>query len=316
MAFEGEMGHLTSEQIQEFLDRQLTREEEVAVQEHLSACTHCQSEMEAWGLLFSDLGSLPELEPSPALLHEVLQQAPVREPLGSRARAWLAARKAGHLDEAHIPPNSIQDYLEGLLPTQPATRLEAHLASCDSCRSELGDWKALMGSFGPMGYFAPRPGFSERVMAQVMVPAPVPLRDRGLASLPGRALAWIRSMLPQTRHGWAVAGGMASAPTITLTALIYLVFSRPLVTPGTFGSYLLWKASSLFDSALALVASFVSQSSILLRVFSVLEPVVRSPVLLGLGGLVFSLISAGALWVLYKNLLATSTDDRYARARV
>jgi anti-sigma factor RsiW len=316
VAFKGEMGHLTSEQIQEFLDRQLTREEEAAAQEHLSACTHCQSEVEAWGLLFSDLGSLPELDPGPAFLHAVLQQAPVREPVGAGARGWLAARKARRLDEAHIPPGSIQDYLEGLLPTQPAARLEAHLASCETCRCQVVEWDGLMESMGPLGHFAPAPGFAERVMAQVMVPSPAPLRDRSLASLPGRAWAWIRSVLPQTRHGWAVAGGVASAPTITLMALTYLVFSRPLMTPGNFGSYLLWKATGLLDSIPALVASFISQSSILLGFFSVLEPVVTSPVLLGLGGLVFSLISAGALWVLYKNLLATPTDDRYARARV
>jgi hypothetical protein len=34
------------------------------------------------------------------------------------------------------------------------------------------------------------------------------------------------------------------------------------------------------------------------------------------GGLLFSLFSAAALWVLYKNLIVTQSDDRYARARV
>jgi hypothetical protein len=99
-------------------------------------------------------------------------------------------------------------------------------------------------------------------------------------------------------------------------ALTYLVFSRPLMTLGNFGSYLLWKAGGLFDNVAALVTSFVSQSSALLRLFSILEPVASSPLLLGLGGLAFSLFSAGALWVLYKNLLVTQPEDGYARARV
>ena len=316
MAFDGDKRHLTSEQIQEFLDQQLTPQEEAAVRGHLGACTRCQSEAETWGLLFSDLGSLPELDPGPAFLNEVLQQAPVREPVGALARGWLDARKARRREEAHVPAGSIQDYLENLLPAQPAARLEAHLSSCGTCRDEVQEWETLLGSFQPLGHFAPKSGFAERVMAQVLVPAPVAVATGRWSSLPGRALAWARSLLPSTRHGWAVAGGMASAPTITMTALIYLVFSRPLLTPGTFGSYLLFKASALVDTVVAVVSTGVSESEILLRAYSLLEPLIQSPFLLGVGGLLFSLISAGALWVLYRNLIFTSSDDRYARARV
>jgi hypothetical protein len=153
-------------------------------------------------------------------------------------------------------------------------------------------------------------------MAQVMVPAPVPIRTRGVSSVPGRVLAWARSFLPQTRHGWAVAGGVASAPTITLMTLVYLVFSRPLVTPGTFGSYLLFKASALVDSVVSSLSALVTENTTLMWMYSLIEPVIQSPFLLGLGGLAFSLISAGALWVLYRNLIVIPVDDRYARARV
>jgi hypothetical protein len=109
---------------------------------------------------------------------------------------------------------------------------------------------------------------------------------------------------------------MASAPTITMGALVYLVFSRPLLTPGNFGSYVLWKASALVESVSAAVSAAVMESAMLLRLVEILEPLARSPLFLGLGGLVFSLLSAGALWVLYKNLIVTPSDDRYARARV
>ncbi len=314
MAFEGDPRHLTSEQIQEFLDRQLTREEEASVQEHLSACPHCQGELEGWKLLFSDLGSLPELDPGRVFHQEIMGQAPVLAP--ERTPGRRAARKARKLAEAHIPHGSIQDYLENLLPPQPAARVEAHLASCDSCQSRVQEWQALLGAFPRLGHFAPKPGFAERVMAQVMVPAPVPVRAGGLSSIPGRALNWVRGVLPQTRHGWAVVGGMASAPTITVVTLVYLLFSRPLLTPGNFVSYLLWKGSSFLDVAAGTVSSLVTESGTLLRLVTFLEPVTQSPLLMGLGGLVFSLFSAGALWVLYRNLIATPPDDRYARARV
>ena len=173
-----------------------------------------------------------------------------------------------------------------------------------------------MGAFSPLGHFSPSPGFSERVMAHVLMPAPVPVRSKAWRSLPRRALAWTRSLLPETRHGWAVAGGIASAPTITMAALIYMVFSRPLLTPGNLISYLFFKASTISDTLLAFVSGLVSQNATLGRWVSFLEPVAQSPLLLGLGGLGFSLLSAVALWVLYRNLLVPPSDIRYARARV
>lgn len=316
MAFDGELRHLTSENIQEFLDRQLTPREEAAVREHLAVCARCQSEAEGWSLLFSDLSSLPELQPGPAFLQDVLQQVPVPEPAVGKAHGWMAARKRRRYEEAHIPVGSIQDYLENLLPPQPRTRLEAHLEGCASCGKEMKEWENLLLSFQALGHFAPKSGFAERVMTQVMVPAPVPVRSGGWSSFPGRVLAWARSLLPETRHGWAVAGGIASAPTITMGALVYLVFSRPLLTPGTFGSYMLWKASALFDSLVATISAGVIESPVLLWIYSLLEPLIQSPFLLGVGGLAFSLVSAGALWVLYRNLIVTPPDNRYARARI
>lgn len=316
MATDGEMRHLTSEQIQEFLDRQLPPREEAMVQEHLAVCPRCQSEAETWGLLFADLSSLPELDPGPLFQRDVLEQAPVRETRPGMVQGWRAARAARRREEAHVPTGSIQDYLENLLPAQPAARLEAHLESCSTCREKVREWEGVLGSFQSLGHFSPSPGFVARVMEQVMVPAPVPITRRGWSSIPGRALAWGRNFLPKTRHGWAVAGGVASAPTITMAALVYLVFSRPLLTPGAFGSYVFWKVSSFVESLFSAVSAMAMESATLLRLVEILGPFARSPLFLGLGGLVFSLLSAGALWVLYKNLIVTQSDYRYARARV
>lgn len=316
MASGGEMRHLTSERIQEFLDRRLTPLEEASVGEHLAVCPRCQSEAEGWRLLFSDLADLPELDPGSAFSEVVLGSAPVREGALSRPRHWLAARSAERREGAHIPSASIQDYLEGLLPAHPSSRVEAHLTACASCQEEVREWKSLMGSLQPLSHFAPGSAFAERVMAQVTVPAPVPARSGRLASLPVRVLAWSRSLLPRTRHGWAVAAGVASAPTITMVTLVYLLFSRPLLTLGNFGSYFLWKASALLGTVLSSVSALVMESETLFQLYSLLQTLGRSPFLLGLGGLVFSLVSAAALWVLYRNLFVNTPDDRYARARV
>ncbi len=316
MAWDGEMRHMTSERIQEFLDRRLTPEGEAAVREHLSVCPRCQSEAEAWRLLFSDLAELPQLDPGPSFIGAVLEQAPVREATGPRPRQWIAAMSARRPEGVHIPTASIQDYLDGLLPAPPSRRVQAHLAACSSCRDEVQEWESLMAAIPRLGHFAPSPSFAEQVMAQVNVPSPVPARSHRLASIPGRVLGWSRSFLPKTRHGWAVAAGVASTPAITMATLVYLLFSRPLLTPANFGSYLLWKVAAFLSSFMTSASAFVMESGTLYPIYSLLETVGRSPFILGVGGIVFSLASATALWVLYRNLLVTSSDDRYARARV
>jgi anti-sigma factor RsiW len=91
----GDMRHLTSEDIQDLLDQELSPSEDARVREHLSSCVRCRSEMEAWSLLFGELGSLPDLAPGPAFSRAVLERLSVREPVGARVRGWLAARVPG-----------------------------------------------------------------------------------------------------------------------------------------------------------------------------------------------------------------------------
>ncbi len=314
MALGGESRHLTSEQIQEFLDQGLSSREEAMVREHLSVCAHCRGEAESWSFLFAELGSLPGLEPGPDFAPGVIQGLAVHRPLGQRVRSWAARARSAQPAGEHIPPEGIQDYLENLLPPLPSSRLEAHLASCDHCRESLEDWKSFMGSFQGLRRFSPEPGFADRVMAQVNVPAPVPAR--AWSSVPARVLGWARSLLPQTRRGWAVAGGVASAPTISIAALLYLVFSHPLTTLGTLSAYASLKASALFGSVFSGLVGRAMESLAAFRAYSLVEAVLASPLLVGLGGLIFSLLSAGALWVLYRNLASTHSEDGHARARV
>ena len=136
MALEGEMRHLTSERIQEFLDRRLTPGEEASVQEHLAVCPRCRSEMEAWNLLFSELADLPELQPGRAFSDQVLEHAPTREASRARPRWWLAARSSGETEEVHIPSASIQD-----IARSTSTRSSTSSPSLFTrSSSSLGSW--------------------------------------------------------------------------------------------------------------------------------------------------------------------------------
>ncbi len=308
--------HLTSEQIQDLLDQNLPPQEEGRVQEHLAVCPRCRSEVESWQTLFSGLGALPALTPSPAFSREILEQLPVRKPLAARIRSWLpggdgAPAPAG----GHLPPERIQDYLEGLLPSRLAARARAHLGACESCRNEAGAWERVFGSLGTLERFEPSSGFAQEVMARVSLPAPVTVGRRKLATLP--VLARLRGLLPVTKRGWAVAGGIASAPTITVVALLYQLFSRPLLSPGTFATYASWKVTALVGQFFGLASDSFLESVALFRAYSLVETLSGTPMLVGMGGLGFSCLSAAALWVLYKNLLTTPPGEgQHARVRM
>ncbi len=72
MAMKHPKTHLTAERIQAFLDDALSRDERAEVQEHATTCGRCTAEVEAWQLLYSELGELPELSPAPNFGDRVL----------------------------------------------------------------------------------------------------------------------------------------------------------------------------------------------------------------------------------------------------
>lgn len=314
MVTDGKPRHLASQQIQEFLDQELPPPEVAKVQEHLSACPRCQSEVDAWRVLYSELGSLPELVPGSGLSERVLAEIPARAPLGARLRGKIPWGATDARPGSHIPGDRLQDFAEGLLPARKAAGAEAHLAACEPCRHQFKGWERLFGTLAALGRFSPAPGFAERVLASVRVPSPLPAP---WVQAGGRALAWTRGFLPQTRRGWAVAGGIASAPTISMGVLFYLVFSHPLLSFGSFTTYVSWKASAALLSLASALGSAAVDSVAVFRAYSFVGALARSPLLVGIGGLGFSLMSALALWVLYRNLMATpSVENRYARAQV
>jgi hypothetical protein len=240
----------------------------------------------------------------------------VRAPAKGRLRAFLpgfgSARAAA---DTHVPSDRLQEFLEGALSGRQAARVAAHLSDCGSCRRDVRGWERLFASLKGLGHLRPSAGFAARVMALVRVPASVPERrwQRGTRQV----WAWARGFLPRTRRGWAIAGGVASAPTITFGALAYLVFSHPLLNAGSLATYLSWKLGALLSAAASVVGGAVVESVALFRIYAVLGALKDAPYLVGAGGVVFTALSAWAFWVLYRNVLsAPSMEKRYARIRV
>lgn len=316
MAKEFERGHLTPERIQEFLDDRLLPEEAGRVQEHLSVCVSCQAEVEVWDALFSDLGGLLEVAPSQGFADAVMARTSVRAPAKERLKVFLPGFGSSKATaESHVSAEGLQEFLEGALPGRQAARVAAHLSDCGSCRRDVRGWERLFASLKGLGHLRPSAGFAARVMALVRVPARVP--ERGWHRGTRRALAWARGFLPRTRRGWAIAGGVASAPTITFGALAYLVFSHPLLNAGSLATYLWWKLGSLLSAAASAVGGAVVESVALFRIYAVLGALRDAPYLVGAGGLVFTALSAWAFWVLYRNVIsAPPMEKRYARIRV
>ena len=75
--------HLSAEVLQAFLEGDLPGREGASVAQHLGSCARCDSELEVWRSLFSELGSLPSRRPSEGFRDRVMAEARCPRPTGS-----------------------------------------------------------------------------------------------------------------------------------------------------------------------------------------------------------------------------------------
>ncbi len=300
--------HLSAEEVQALLEGELPGRERARAEEHLDSCARCSEELETWRLLFSELGELPALEPRSGFSERVMAEVevPERMPLAARIRARLGALlPAG----AHPEGGRIQDFVDGLLPARQAARVRAHLEACETCAHEATEWRVLMGRLSSLPHKAPSEVFADRVMAGVRIPAPVRAPATQVAPVWARALAFVGRMVPKTRRAWAAISGVAVTPAVTLGLVVYAVFSHSALTPGALAAFLWWKANELAVLLWNAFVSHVLESETLFQVYSLLDSLAKAPWALVGGFAVLSVLMAGALWVLYKNLIVTDTAD-------
>ena len=306
--------HLTAERFQALLDDVLSLEERAEVQNHAAFCGRCQAELEAWHLLYSELGELPELSPAPNFRDRVLAGLETAVPAASAEKpvfGWLrgrAVRAAEHLDAERL-----QDYLEGLLPARQMARVSAHLEACGVCRSEEEQWRGLIQGIENLPVMAPSSAFAGRVMGHVRIGRLV--RPMAARTAQGRALAWAGRLVPRTQRAWAVISGIALTPATVFALLGYAVFSNPLVTPGALASFLWWKISGGATALWGLLADGLVESAIAFHAYSVFEVLAGAPALTAMVAVSFAAATGLSGWVLYRNLMTTRTvDGNYARA--
>src|SRR6476646_3721256 len=110
--------HATDDQLQDWLDGRLSREQLTRLEAHLDACPACRGEAETWRALVAELSSLPALEPRQGFSGRVLDAVGRRpEPrLSLAARARALVRSWGRPDaQAHPTASALQDLLDGAL---------------------------------------------------------------------------------------------------------------------------------------------------------------------------------------------------------
>ncbi|HSG46431.1 MAG TPA: zf-HC2 domain-containing protein [Longimicrobiales bacterium] len=301
--------HLTPERIQALLDGDIPALEARALRAEVDGCPRCRAEVEAWEVLFQDLGEIPLLEPSPAFRERVLEQLPT--PRRQRVLATLFGRRDAR-EHATVP--ELQEHLDGRLAARDATRLEEHLGRCAACRTEMEGLHAVVAGLESLPRLLPSPDFGEAVMARFRVQqmaaaalAPTTRRER--------FLAWAKARVPSSSRGWAAALGAGTAPAVTLALALQAVFSYDLVTFSNLISFLRFKLSGLTEGVGAALARTAADHAVLAQGWEVIQILAGSPTLVAAAAVALSGTSLGAAWVLYRNLvLPQGEEGRYAQA--
>ena len=302
--------HLAPERIQALLDGDLPAREAHALRAEAEGCPRCRAELEAWEVLFHDLGSLPVLAPSGAFRERVLEQLP--SPRRQRVLAGLFGRRDAR---AHATETELQEHLDGRLAARESARLEEHLDRCAACRREMDALHAVTTELEALPVLAPSAGFGEAVMARLRIQqmaqvalSPTTRRER--------LAAWVRARKPSSGQGWAAVLGAGTAPAVTLALVLQAVFSHEAVTLGNLFSFFRFKLSAAMDAAGGMAAQWTSDYAFASGVWEVAQAVAASPTLAAATVAWASGACMAAAWILYRNLVLPGGEEGvYAQAR-
>jgi hypothetical protein len=119
-----------------------------------------------------------------------------------------------------------------------------------------------------------------------------------------RLTAAASRLVPQTRQAWAALSGVAVTPVVIVGLMAYAVFSHPTLTVGSLLSFAWWQVSDLATGALTALSGAVLQNASGLGVSTLFEMLVAAPLLVAGGVIVYTVASALAVRVLWRNLYA------------
>lgn len=301
--------HLDATTLQALLDGELTRETVGSLRDHVSACVRCREQFESWQAVFDCLDRIGRA-PVPFGFAERAMQRLREEGITAVPQVRVPAPQLVAADadaSSHPPSDLILGLFDNVLPESDAERLRSHLAACDSCAEEGHRWSGLFTQLDGLGHVDPPRGFAASTMRRVRQSRSMGIRHR--------AARIARRALPATRKGWAAVAGVATAPATVAAALLWVVFSNPLVTPSALASFAGWKVGDGLGAVGSAILDLAGQSLGAFQAFQMVDLLTSSPALAGLSVLAFSALTASAAWVLYKYLFSNQRLE-YARASI
>lgn len=204
--------------------------------------------------------------------------------------------------DSHPTADRFQAYVEKTLGAGDRTDLDAHLETCARCRSELAGWDRLFEDLGELPHFEPAEGFTERVMTRVRIRQP----------FRARVLAWLRGLVPQSAPGWVLVLGILALPLLTMGGAVAWIFNRSWLTPQAIWIYLSQRTVEVAGSAVRGAATFIGESGPGTWVLENSATLVATgPAQLTLGAVLFGMLTIISAWVLYTNLVGSSTREHH-----
>ena len=207
----------------------------------------------------------------------------------------------------HPDTERLQGFAEASLPEGERGVVASHLQACPSCTAAVEEWRSLFLALSALPQLAPRPGFADRVLAGLKLPARAP----AWAPLLQRAGELISRVAPQSTGGWALLTAFVTLPLLVGGGVLAWLFSRGFVTPATLWTFVNDRATSGLQSLGAAALTTLIQTPAVAWVVSAVRQVLETAGLTGLGaiGAVAGALTMLSIWILYRNLFRTPTRE-------
>lgn len=191
--------------------------------------------------------------------------------------------------ESHLSPDEIDAWLAGAL----APALQRHAEQCQICLEQLRVEREIADQIAALPLLGPRPGFSDRVMASVIVPDPFAIRS----------LQATRRRLFGTPKSVALAASLALLVLGSMAGSIVWSLSHQ-ETLASLGSWLMTQGGqAAWFGVRSLASNFIEQPW-----YNSIRPLVENPGRLALVSAMASLVYLGGL-VALRRLLALPTQQ-------
>jgi hypothetical protein len=191
--------------------------------------------------------------------------------------------------ESHLSPDEIDAWLAGTLAPAP----QRHVDQCQVCLEQLRAERDIADQIAALPLLSPMPGFSDRVMASVIVPDPFAIRS--LQATRRRLFATPKSVALAASLALLLLGSMAGSIVWSLSHQETLV---------SLGSWLMTQAGqAAWFGVRSLVSNFIEQPW-----YNSIRALVENPGRLALVSAMASLAYLGGA-VALRRLLALPTQQ-------